>query len=699
MTTLGNFSMAYIARYIRFFVVMIVCLNSKAMLSSDRTFDPYSSSPTIKPSNMSLRFMGLSKSLSGISHDGSILFLSFLDKSYVKMHDAYDLTSKVITENPRQVSAVAAAATILALAWYKRESIKEYCKTEHIEKFKERINNLGGSAVEIIDNQIKKLPPIVQPLPLALKGVIAWFYRKLLAMEGEYVVGALMSPLIGYINSWTPFAAFGGVKLGCAVAGGFWIRGWMGIDAAEIKREVNKVGKKVDGVQDSVNNAQVKANENHEVVLKNIEDLDNKISQLSLDIKQEIEESNETLGKKIESSATQAEESRNVLKKNIESVHNELSLLAEQVSQLPSKKDNQNVVDDAMAKTIKSFEDCIANSVEVLDKKTEEKLAVIKQQLREGFEKIDGQQKDQANKIKKLADQVSQVIDEREQDIKALTDLVDSTKISHKVLLEKFDSIEDGFTKTQKALKENDAKYTKLLEEKAKDWLRLEEKINEQIQGFSTINQKLSELQKNIVAVDQKIDAVEQKTDNQYEQLNTKMDKQEDNLKLCAQQQEESLKLCMQQMEKSCNSAILSLKEELVKTQKEILKVQEDADKERKASKLREELYLKELEAQTKKISALEEAQNKQGEKVDLLRDDLKINAEKVHKGQTEILDAIKNGSSNPQITYNSSAGNTGHKKLLRANNSQSPHDIQQLLAQKKIVAIDWSAQTDQNNT
>src|SRR5438309_311651 len=355
--------MTYITGYIRFFVMIALCLHSGVLLSSDRSFDPYlSSSP--KSSDVSTKLLNLGKGISGVKNGGSVAFLAFLDKSTIKIRDAYDFTSKVIVENPKQASAVAVAATVLAIVWYKRESIKGLCKTEKIEWFKEKINTLGDSAVKIIDNQIRKLPYIVQPLPLAVKGAIAWFYRKLIAMEGEYALGVFMSPIIGYINSWTPFGAIAGVRVGWVASGGFLIRGWMGIDAAEINREVrgvkkevikvsdkvDVVDKKIDGVKDILEGGQREAAKNHEAVLENIKGVNNKINKLSPDIKQEIEDSNKILGEKIDNSANEAEKSCEALKQNIEAVNKGLLGLVDQVSKLPSKDENQKIVDEAMAK-------------------------------------------------------------------------------------------------------------------------------------------------------------------------------------------------------------------------------------------------------------------------------------------------------------------------------------------------------------
>ena len=421
----------------------------------------------------------------------------------------------------------------------------------------------------------------------------------------------------------------------------------------------------------------MEAAENHKAVLENIKDVNNKINQLSAGIKQEIEGSNKILGEKIDNSANEAEKSCEALKQNIEAVNKGLLGLVDQVSKLPSKDENQKIVDEAMAKTIEKFEKCIASNVEVLDKKTEEKLVIIKQQLIDGFDKIDNQQEDQAKKIQNLADQVSSVFDEREKNIKALTALVDSTMLSNKALLEKFGSIENDFAKTQEAFKKSDKKYSELLDEKAKDWNRLVETISEQIKGFETINTKLLQMDSKINAIDQRTNAVEEKIDNQ------------------CQKQEEALKVCAQQVQETCHNAISLFKKELVRTQEE-------------AAKKEQEAVLRE-EALRQEIKALKEGQTKQNEKVDALRDDLRTNAEKVHEDQNKILTAInsRNRAENKRkkITSGDSTGlgsiGQNSNSILKLKNKQHHLDqiqLQQQFAQGSLSAIDWSNHTDQNN-
>lgn len=638
--------MTYAMRDMRLFIIMAFCLHSMVMVAAERSFNPYASSSSSFSSPsvpFSVRYFDFKKITSGMSDIASLPLLVFLNKSFEKASDGYEHLAQIIADNPKQAKVVAATALVLAVMWYKSEAMKNFFKSERFANCGNKIIEWRDSAVKAVDDKlIANIPYPVYPVVLALRKFVGFLFNRIIAMEGEYVVGACASPLIGYINSYTPFAGYFGVRAGVLTAGMLLGRGWMGIDAAEVKRAVEKVAGKVDGVQTTVESGQRQAAQDHEETLGKIKDLNGKIEQLSVEIKQEIETSNKNVTAQIESSAKQAEESRDVLKQNIEKVHGELLSLAGEVSKLPSKQDNQNLVDEAMAKAIEKFEKCVTDSVGALDKKTEVQLEAITQQLKEGFNHLGDQQSNQTEQIKNLSDQFTIVLDEREKDIKALTTLVDSTKLSNKDLLEKFEQMNRGFSSVQEVLRKNDEKYDKLLDEKREDWNRLEKTIADQIEGFGTLNEKLS-------ALDNKIGAVDQKVDHQYGVL---------------------------------MSTIASLKEELAIKQK--LFEEERKQEQREREELRQQLR------------EMKEAQKQQNENMTLLRNDLKSNAEKVHKGQTEILDAIKSGQSiNPQITFDLD-DNMRQNRPPRQNKKSLSYSMQQSHSNANNT-IDWPLRIDKS--
>jgi hypothetical protein len=596
--------MAHVKNSIRFLVMVTLCSNFAMVFAGDR-FDPYS----LSSSSASLRSFQLNKIISGIQNLDSAPLFAFLDKSCEKMHHGCALASKIVADNPKEASAVAVTAIVLGLMLYKSEAIKAYFKSKSLEPYKQKIVGLRDSAVATMDNQIAKIPYPVCTLFVGIRGLIAYLFNNIVAMKGEYVVAAAVAPILGYANSFTPFAALGGAKMGSAVAGCFLTRGWLAIDTEKVIRKMKKVEKKVDVVQESINQGQQAATKNHLTVLRDIKFLNGKIDQLSLDIKDEIEASNKTLSDKVGSSAIAAEQSHGVLKKSIEGVNADLVALIDQVRTLPSKDDNQKIVDAAMAEVIKSFENCIANNVKVSDERTEQRLEVIKQQLKDSFKSLNDQQENQAQKIERLANEFAVTIDEREQNIKALTELVDSTKLSNNKLSEKLESLDNNFIKIQEAFKQSDKKYGEILEEKNKDWDRLQEKLNDQIVLFNETNEKiLLELKRNIEAVDKRTDILDEKIDIQNKKLLETIQVRTQEQNKNREEDKQVLQESLRQMQTTSNTAMSMLS----KMQEDLIKIKEEADKERQAAVLREESLRQEL-------NVLLDGQMRNGEHLDSL--------------------------------------------------------------------------------
>ncbi|HLW73366.1 MAG TPA: hypothetical protein VKR54_04945 [Candidatus Babeliales bacterium] len=523
--------MADAMRYIRFFVVVLFCSNFSLMVAGDRSFDPYSSY---------LR----AGSLGGKGFLRNGIFAEMMKHKIVSgASQAYSVTSKIIVQNPKETLAIATLVALLGLAWSKRESIKQWYDSKAMLQYKEYMVSFRDSAVVVMDNQIARIPFPFSPIVVGLRGLISFLYHKLVAMEGEYVAGVILSPVVGYLNSYTPFAALGGTKMGLIASVACLVRGWMGIDAATINKSVKNVEHRVETLQQSVTDGQQAATKNHEQMLTEIQGLEEKINQASLEIKQEIETSHNQTAK---------------LTEKIADLSDQVCALGEQVSILPSKDD----IGKALAQTVENFRELVVSSVEQLDQRTEKKLVAIEERLTEGLQKIDSKQEEVMLELEK---NFGAIIDEREANIRVITTLVDSTKLSNSVLLEKFDYLDSSFKNIQLAYHQSDEKYQQLLNQKTKDWQRLEEVITKQINGFDAIYNKLSlELQNKIDVMDKKVEAVEQKTDVHYVSLNNKMD-------VVMQEQKAVLQHLTELREKTRQDALM-FKEELLKINEESAK-------------------------------------------------------------------------------------------------------------------------------
>ena len=590
-------------RYIRFFVMVLFCANSFMMMASDRFFDPYSS-------------------LRAGSSGGKVSFGTFAAemmkyKIVFGVKQAYSVTSKIIAEKPKETLAMATAVALLGLAWYKKESIKKLFNSESMQRYKEYMASVRDSAVTAMDNQIAKIPSPFYEGVVLLRGLIAFLYRTCVAIENQYLAGLVLSPIVGHISSYTPLAVLGGAKTGWVLSGIFLARGYSRIDTGEVKQ-------KVDVLQKVVEQGQVVAIQNHDQMLENIQNLEERIDQASSEIKKEIELSSKGLEGKVDSLCSGTEKSCAMLTEKIAGLSSEVCQLSEQVSLLPSKADNQKVIDEALSNTIKSFKALLVSNVEELDQKTKKKLDVIGQQLVDGLQKIDGKQIEQTQELKELERAFSMIIDERESNIKAVTALVDSTKLSNGLLLKKFGSLENIFKNVQTAYQESDEKFGQLLAQNKKDSKRLESIIAEQINGFTAINNKLSKLQENI-------DVVDQKTETQYVTLANKMD--------VGIQEQKEVQQCIVDV--------------LNNLKKELLKIQEEATNERKAV---EESLRSELKQ---------------------LRDDLKVNAVENKQTQSEILAAVKKNKKTKRITAGESSYQLPYTSIPQITSKQNTVAIQ----------------------
>jgi hypothetical protein len=608
-------------RHIRFFVIMILFFNSMIMLSSDRMPTPRRS---VKASQ--LDFSKWKNIFFGSTTGFSAVF-RVLGKSPFKIGETFTCASDFVANHPQQSCGAAVVGLMLAVLLYKQQSIKNVCNSDFIEKGKQKIDGVATSLGDVLDRLIAKCPYIFQPLPRVVKGFVAWFYRKLIAMENEYAIGALVSPGILYLNSLTPFSPLGGIKTGFLLAGVFVARGWMGIDSAEIKKDVNKVSKQVEVVDKKVDRLgevvdqvdknvikvdikadaikedtqQIKATleQQHEKVLADITAVNKNIADLSQSLTERINDGNNQLSTQI---TNEAQISRNILQEKIEEVNKQLAKIVDDVSELPSKDDSVKIIDAAMTETIKKLQQFVADSVKAVDNSTENKFAEIKKEMEKSFADIDSKQDVQNNAIKDLAQKVSRVIDEREEDIAVLADLVGSTKLSNQELLKKFAFMDSGFESIKAIVEDGEIKYKKLLEEKKEDWGRLQKKMDEQINIFSDMNIKINNM-------DQKIANLGTKVEKNYELLSTQMNEQ-------SQQFQEILNKEFKQWQQNFDQA------------------QKEAEREREKAAERELELKKELLK---------------------LREDLKMTAIDINKKQDKILDAINNKTDDDtdKITFN----------------------------------------------
>lgn len=647
--------MIHVTSFIRSFFVIALSFNTIVMLASERYFDPYSSSSSSTLQSQPIKFpITTHSAINRMKLVNLSPLFALFDQSIIKMHQGYDVTTKLVIENPKQASAVAVTVILLGLMWYKSEAIKVHFNSEKMEKYKTSIVDYRDSAVTELDKHIQKIPYPMYPVVVSVKDLIAFVFKKIIAMDGEYVVGAFLAPVLGYINSLTPFAGLYTPNMGYIVAGGFLVRGWMGIDAAQINRNLKKVEDKVVDVEKKV-----------EKVLEDIKGLNSKIDELPLEVREEIEAATRQLGEKVDSSIIKTEQAHLLLQKTVGGLTGELEKLILDVKKLPSKGDTQKVIDEALAVTVERLQNCIAESVKALDETTEKKLNSIKEELANGFQKVENNQGVLGQKIEDLAKEFTKTIDEREQNIKVLTEIVDATKISNGQLLEKFSFVEKGFVATQEAFKSSNEKYTQLLEEKTKDWSRLEQIISDQILGFESFKEQLSELNKRVTAVDEK-------TDKQYEQLS-------DKIGTGLQQQEKSFQLYMDQVQTSINL----LTEELRKTKEEAAVRAQEIIEERKQAKEREDALRKELNALTQGQDRLAKDVNKVGKKID--------------SKLSQILDNTQKSGEygNSQLTFGDFGNGTRSKKLGSRKSSQS---LQQLISGDQTAKIGWSSHNSSNN-
>ena len=319
----------------------------------------------------------------------------------------------------------------------------------------------------------------------------------------------------------------------------------------EVNEKFDELGENMDEANQALLLQNEKLLQQYQRVSKNLENLNNQMSGDFAEVKKEIEKANVDLSQQFtDTSNTLTEKMENeagvvreLLKTKIADVTNQLNQIVDNIKNLASRDDVnitianiRNEIDVAIAKTIDKFNQLIIDNVNTLDKKTGQKLEEIEEQLKKGFSNIHNQQSNQEKEIKEFNEQITQVINNRLNDIQAFEALASSTKESNENLLEKFTFMEKDFKNIQKSLEDSNEKYDNFLSKQATNLDRiltdvskvkeLESHFKEQKQRIDTLETMLLEMQKEAKERQQK--EAERREQKQKEKILKEKQKEEE---------------------------------------------------------------------------------------------------------------------------------------------------------------------------
>lgn len=657
--------------------MMILCSNSVVVMASDRHMPPVSLG---KNNNAVVRF------------PFNVNFVKFSDIASKVMNTSVKqlcivpgIVFKGMVAHPKVACAITSAGLLLLLL-AKWESINKWSNnSEAVKNGKKGMSSCSDYCGEKIDSFIDSCPfPANKALAL-MKMIITWCCCNVAAIEGKYFVGAMLCPVVGYINGLIGLIPPFGIKAGCGLGGMYLGAGWyISNIAKKIAAEIKIVGEKVDEVGAEVREMHTKVSEtqnNVKEVLKDINNVQKQIDKVSEDVKNKIDSSSKELTTKMDQ---QAQEARNFLKEQIVTVNGELQQIAKKVKTLPSKKDvddaiatlgekfqkfvDNNVntlaeigeqaqeshklleaeinsvrselqsitqdvkqlsskkdVDDAIVRVMQKFQTFVVESITSLDR-MEEKLRDTDRKLEEGFNSISIEQKNQTEVIKSLEQTMNQDIEKRGNEINSLKEIIELAKFSSDDLLNKFVSMETGFTGIKVALENNKKEYDKFIQmQEAKYQLLINEQRAQFEDGFKKLEDRLKKeielIKKQMELNNQKqqegLNNIEQKIDTQHKDLsgkiNSNIQQQQEFLK---QQQEQKNILKQQEETLKQQQKILALNiKELENLQESVAKLHEDIKRNQEAAVLRENDLYKKLKKHKKGI------ENKIENKVDEVKE------------------------------------------------------------------------------
>jgi len=606
--------MIYTIGYTRYLLIAVLCFNYAQTVASQNPVKT-GSFPVLSFANTAA-LKGLNGLKSGVLYTPKITS-KLLRNSFDKVVEVSVGGCRIIINNTKESSVVLAAIVSCVALWWHREAIKKSYDSEWIYT---KMTETGTSLEAKVDTELDKLPLSWQALPKLFKTIAAWMCRKLISMEGEYPVMAALCPIIGYVNSYTPLAFLGGVKVGCAFSGALLAKGYLSIDTNIVRGDIREMQKLIGEQGKQLNEKLDQGFNQTNNKLKQIDNVNKQISSKVDKVEETVQEESKKVLDKI-----------NNLEKNITTVNQELMLkmtsteqivlslngelrtIVEDIRKLPSQEDNKKVIDSALAIVVEKFDVLLKGSIKNLDEQRIKELKL----LTKNIENINDQNNStQQEKMAAVEKNLTEVLNKQELEMKKLTDTVGVTNFNITELKDYFGKCDEKFTKTQEALQTSVERCSELLEAKNQGWKAFETNIANLVEGFGS---RLTNMEEKIATHDGKIE----KIGNEINSLKTQSNFQHDTVLT-------QISLQNQQLQAYAKSLENKLKE-----------MKEARNEQEKNMQQQFEVWKKEQERimheQTKIIQA-------QTSKIELLSKDFGKTAQGLKDGQFEILNAVKNG-------------------------------------------------------